>query len=86
MEKKAKKKAFLIVELAVLSLFLLLFVGCLVAEISAPQSAIATWMKSNVWDVHKTFVSFKSHVRVRFFNLTKKHLSRKITGEVLVLF
>ena len=64
MEKKAKKKAFLIVELAVLSLFLLLFVGCLVAEISAPQSAIATWMKSNVWDVHKTFVSLKSHVPV----------------------
>ena len=64
MEKKAKKKAFLAIELTVLSLFLLLFAGCLIAEISAPQSAIAEWMKSNVWDVHKTFVSLKSHVPV----------------------
>ena len=52
------------IELTVLSLFLLLFAGCLIAEISAPQSAIAEWMKSNVWDVHKTFVSLKSHVPV----------------------
>ena len=64
MEKKTKNKVFLIIELTVLSLFLLLIIGCLVSEISMPESAIATWMKTNIWDVHKTFVSLKSHVPV----------------------
>lgn len=64
MEKKTKNKVFLIIELTVLSLFLLLIIGCFVSEISMPESAIATWMKTNIWDVHKTFVSFKSHVPV----------------------
>ena len=64
MEKKTKNKVFLIIELTVLSLFLLLIIGCLVSEISMPESAIATWMKTNIWDVHKTFISLKSHVPV----------------------
>ena len=64
MDKKTNKKTFLILEITGLSLFLLMFVGCLVAEISAPQSALAVWMTANVWDVHKTFVSLKSHVPV----------------------
>lgn len=64
MEKKTKNKVFLIIELTVLSLFLLLIIGCFVSEISMPESAIATWMKTNIWDVHKTFVSLKSHVPV----------------------
>jgi small conductance mechanosensitive channel len=64
MDKKTKGRSFLIVELTVLSLFLLLVVGCLVAEISAPESAVAVFMKANIWDVHKTFVTLKSHVPV----------------------
>ena len=64
MEKKTNKKTFLAIELTVLSLFLLLFVGCLVAEICAPQSALASWMRTNIWDVHKTLISLKSHVPV----------------------
>lgn len=64
MEKKTNKKTFLAIELTVLSLFLLLFVGCLVAEICAPQSALASWMQTNIWDVHKTLISLKSHVPV----------------------
>ena len=64
MEKKTKNNVFLIIELTVLSLFLLLIIGCLVSEISMPESAIATWMKTNIWDVHKTFISLKSHVPV----------------------
>lgn len=64
MDKKTNKKTFMAIELTVLSLFLLMFVGCLVAEISAPQSAIAAWMKTNIWDVHKTLISLKAHIPV----------------------
>ena len=54
MEKKNNKKTFLAIELTVLSLFLLMFVGCLVAEICVPEAAVAIWMKENIWDVHST--------------------------------
>ena len=64
MKKQAKNKTFLIIELAGLSLFLLLFIGCLIAELCVPESSLAVWVKTNVWDVHKTFVSLKSHVPV----------------------
>ena len=64
MEKKTKNKAFVIVELTVLSLFLLLFISCLATEIGAPESAVAVWMKENIWDAHKTLISLKSHVPV----------------------
>ena len=64
MEKKNNKKTFLAIELTVLSLFLLMFVGCLVAEICVPEAAVAIWMKENIWDVHSTLVSLKSHVPV----------------------
>lgn len=64
MDKKTGKKAFLITELTVLSLFLLMLIGSLIAEICAPQSALAIWVKANIWDVHKTLVSLRSHVPV----------------------
>lgn len=64
MEKKTKNKAFLIIELAVLSLLVLLFAGCLVAEISAPDTPLAEWMRTNIWDVHATLISLKAHVPV----------------------
>ena len=64
MEKKNNKKTFLAIELTVLSLFLLMFIGCLVAEICVPEAAVAIWMKENIWDVHSTLVSLKSHVPV----------------------
>ncbi len=62
MEKK--KKTLLIIELTVLSLFLLMVVGCLVAEFCMPETALAIWVKNNIWDVQKTLVSLKSHVPV----------------------
>ena len=62
MEKK--KKIYIAIEIAVLSMFLLLFVGCIVAELALPKSAVANWMCENVWDISKTFVSLKSHVPV----------------------
>lgn len=64
MEKKTNKKTFLAIELSVLSMFLLLFVGCLIVEICVPESGIACWMRDNIWNVDKTFESFKSHVPV----------------------
>lgn len=62
MEKK--KKIYIAIEIAVLSMFLLLFAGCIVAELALPKSAVANWMCENVWDISKTFVSLKSHVPV----------------------
>ena len=64
MEQKTKKKTFLVIEIVVLSLFLLLFAGCIISELAAPNSAIATWMKTNIWDVNQTLISIKSHVPV----------------------
>ena len=62
--ERSKKKTLLIIELTVLSLFILMFVGCLVAEICAPESVLSVWMKENVWDVNQTLVMLKSHVPV----------------------
>lgn len=64
MEQKTKKNVFLIVEIAVLSLFLLLFAACIISELAVPDSNIANWMKSNIWDVNKTLISIKSHIPV----------------------
>ena len=64
MEKKNKNKTLFMIEIAGLSLFLLALIGSLIAELCLPDSAIAVWMKENVWDVNKTFISLKSHVPV----------------------
>ena len=62
--ERSKKKTFLVIELTVLSLFLLMFIGCLIAEVCAPQYPLSLWMKANVWDVDQTLVSLRSHVPV----------------------
>ena len=54
----------MIVEITVLSLFVLFFIACLTAELVAPTSSLSTWMMENIWDVNKTLVSLKSHVPV----------------------
>ena len=64
METKHSKKGFMIVEITVLSLFVLFFIACLTAELVAPTSSLSTWMMENIWDVNKTLVSLKSHVPV----------------------
>ena len=61
-EQASKKKIFLAVEIGILALLILAFIGCLVMELVAPQSSFAVWVKENIWDVQKTFVSFKSHL------------------------
>ena len=57
-----KKKVWLVVEIIVLSLFLALFIACLVIQLSVPDGALSKWMKENVWDIKKTVISLKSHV------------------------
>ena len=64
METKHNKKTFMIVEITVLSLFVLFFIGCLTAELVAPTSSLSVWMKANIWDVNKTLISLKTHVPV----------------------
>lgn len=61
---KSKRKIFLAIEITVLSLFLMLFCGCIVSELALPDSAIARWMCENVWDINQTLISLKSHVPV----------------------
>ena len=43
MEKK--NKILVAIEIAVISLFLLLFAGCIISELALPESALAIWMK-----------------------------------------
>lgn len=62
MEKK--KKVFLVIEIAAVSLFLLFFAACIICEIAMPHTAIAAWARENVWDVHAGLASFKAHIPV----------------------
>ena len=63
MENKEKsKKIFAIVEKIVLGIFLIAFVGCVIVQLAWPELPFALWMRDNVWDIHKTFISLKSHV------------------------
>jgi small conductance mechanosensitive channel len=61
-EKKTKSKVWLIIEIVVLSLFVLLFLGCILVEVLMPESDFAKLIKENVWDVNQTLVSIKSHI------------------------
>lgn len=61
---KNKKKIYLTIEIVLLSIFLLIFIGCIVSELALPQSALADWMRSNIWDINKTLISLKSHIPV----------------------
>ena len=85
MEQK-KKKTFLIIEIVVLSLFLLLFAGCIISELAAPESAVAIWMKTNIWDVNKTVISIKSHVPVLINSLIYIVLVYAICKIIRIIF
>lgn len=84
MEKN--KKIFLAIELSVLSLFLLLFIGCIITEVAAPASAVALWMKENVWDVTGTLISLKSHVPVLINSLIYIVLVYAVCRVVRIIF
>ncbi|MBQ3589855.1 MAG: mechanosensitive ion channel family protein [Clostridia bacterium] len=61
-EKKTKSKAWLVIEIVILSLFVLLFLGCILVEVLMPESDFARLMKENIWDVNQTLISIKSHI------------------------
>ena len=81
-----KKKVFLAIEITVLSLFLLLFAGCIVLELTLPESSLAAWMQGNIWDVNKTVVSFKSHLPVLVNSLIYIVLVYAICRVVRIIF
>ena len=60
--KKNSKKIFSILEKIILGLFLIALIGCFIIQLVSPTIPFAVWMKENVWDIHKTFISLKSHV------------------------
>ena len=63
MEKNGRgKKVFLIAEKIVLAVFLALIVGCVAVQIALPNAAFTGWMRENVWDIQKTWISLKSHL------------------------
>ena len=81
-----KKKTFLVIEIAVLSLFLALFIGCIIVEIALPESAVSIWMKDNVWDAGKTLISLKTHVPVLINSLIYIVLVYAICRVVRIIF
>ena len=81
-----KQKVFLAIELVVMSLFLLMFAGCIVTEFAIPESAFAIWMRDNVWDVSKTLVSIKTHVPVLINSLIYIVLVYAICRVIRIIF
>lgn len=64
MEQKSNKKVFFWIEMAVLALFVVSFVACIVLELALPELEFSRWVQENVWDVNNTWASIKAHVPV----------------------
>ncbi|MBO5261890.1 MAG: mechanosensitive ion channel family protein [Clostridia bacterium] len=62
MENRKNKKVFFWVEMAIISLFLLAFLTCIIIELAAPNAEISVWMKENVWDITKTGATIRAHI------------------------
>ena len=61
---KNKKKNVLIIEIILLAIVVALFAVCFSVQIANRESAISIWMKENVWDIHKTLISLKTHLPI----------------------
>ena len=81
-----KKKILVAIEITVISLFLLLFAGCLICELALPESEIACWMRDNVWNVRETVISLKSHVPVLINSLIYIVLVYAVCRVVRIIF
>ena len=84
MEKK--NKILVAIEIAVISLFLLLFAGCIISELALPESALAIWMKENVWDINGTLISLKSHVPILINSLIYIFLVYAVCRVIRLIF
>lgn len=80
------KKIFVAIEITVLSVFLLLFAGCIVSELALPESSVANWMRNNVWDINKTLISLKSHVPVLINSLIYIVLVYSVCRVIRIIF
>lgn len=63
------KKTLLVIEVVVLTLFILAFCGCIILQLVVPNSEFSVWIKENVWDMSKALVSLKTHVPVLITSL-----------------
>ena len=62
--KDTKRNLLTIIEISLLAIVLGLFAVCLVFQLTNPTGALSVWMKDNVWDIHKTLISLKSHLPI----------------------
>ncbi len=67
--KSKKKRIVFAVEIAVLSLFIVLFAACLTVELLLPDSPLSDWLERNVWDFRAALVALEGHVPVLINNL-----------------
>ena len=58
------KNRKLIIEITVLSLFLLLVFGTMILQLAAPDLALSIWVKENIWDISATLGNLKNHLPV----------------------
>ena len=68
------------------NLFLLLFAGCIISELALPESALAIWMKENVWDINGTLISLKSHIPVLINSLIYIFLVYAVCRVIRIIF
>lgn len=62
-EKNIKmKKVIKIIEIALASLVVVMFIAALITEIVAKDSGFGIWMKQNVWDIDATLASLNAQV------------------------
>ena len=57
-----KKNRKLIIEIVVLSVFLLLVFGTLILQLAVPDLALSVWVKENIWDISKTLGDLENHL------------------------
>ncbi|MBE7100920.1 MAG: mechanosensitive ion channel family protein [Clostridiales bacterium] len=61
-KKERRKKTFLLVEVILLTVFLLAVIGCFIVQLAFPDLDFANWIRENVWDVKKSYNGLKAHV------------------------
>ena len=83
---KKTNKLLLAIEIVVLSLFILLFAGCIISELALPESELAAWMRENVWDVSKVLISLKAHIPVLIQSLIYIVLVYAVSRVLRIIF
>ena len=83
---KKTNKLLLVIEIVVLSLFILLFAGCIISELALPESELAAWMRENVWDISKALISLKAHIPVLIQSLIYIVLVYAVSRVLRIIF